>query len=175
MKNQKQYSQPGQDVNQGYNRPRYILGPMYRQSTNLYQQANRNQYNIQQIPMYQGQQQQQSAYLTVDCKPAISPYPTKLAKDLTSSHTYSSTINQPPITVSRKNTNTTTHTMDPMTISRSSIMTTSTPTILRSALLSTVKSASNHSRQTTPYTGTTSQHVKLQNGLKTQRKLSQRL
>ena len=79
-------------------------------------------------------------------------------------------ISQPPIMASRKNINMTTRTMDPMTINKSSMIITSTPTMLRSALLSTVKFASNHSCQTTPYTGTSNQHAKLQSSPQSQKK-----
>ena len=81
MENQNQYNQPRQDINQGYNRPGYTLRPIYRQPTNLYQQANRDQYSVQQISPYQGQQQQQSTCLTADHNPAIPQCPAKLAKD----------------------------------------------------------------------------------------------
>ena len=77
------YSQLRQELNQRHNRPGHPSGPTYRQLTNSYQQANRTQYSVQQIPPYQGQQQQQQlTYLNVDCKQNTLQYPVKLAKDL---------------------------------------------------------------------------------------------
>ena len=147
-------------------------GLTYRQSTNSYKQANRNQYTVQQIPLYQLQhQQQQLTYLTVDCKPAILQSPAKLAKD-PDIKPHVQQHNQPAAYHGQQEEHQHNNMYNPMTISKSSIMTMSTLTTLRSASQTTAKSASNHSRQTTPYTSTSNQHTKRQSSSKTQRKLN---